>query len=104
MNELERLELVKALINDTSVSDDTISSYLSLAKGKILGRLYPFGNGEEEIPKKYHHLWCELASRYIFRRGVEGQRGSTDNGVTRSYDSVNDEDLLSEVVQVIGMC
>lgn len=101
MTEIEKLNMVKVLINDKSVNDDTILVYLNLAEGKILERCYPMGNGDKPMPKRYERLQVELASRYIVRRGIEGQIGSTTNGVTRSFTSANDEDLLKEVVQQI---
>lgn len=101
MTDIEKLDMVKVLINDTSVDDNTILVYLSLAMGKILERCYPFGAKDREMPTRYELIQCELAARYIDRRGVEGQTSSNENGVTRAYGSVNDEDLLKEVVQII---
>lgn len=121
MTEQQKIERVKALINDASVDDATVSVYLDLAGGKILDRCYPFvpdtsktkeiekEDGTKEIvpmypmPKKYDLIHCELASRYIFRRGFEGQNSSSENGIQRSWKSVNDDDLLSEVMQMVGV-
>lgn len=103
MTDLEKVEMVKALINDPSVEDNTIAVYLSLACKKVLERCYPFAKEEKPMPPKYDLIQIELASRYILRRGVEGQVGSAENGITRQYATVNDEDLLKEVMQVIGV-
>lgn len=110
MTEEAKIARVKMLVNDSTVSEDTISAYLSLAETKILERCYPFKNIETEddgtpkirIPNRYDNLHCELASRYIVRRGIEGQTSSASNGVSRTFASANDEDLLKEVMQVIG--
>ena len=50
-------------------------------------------------------LACKLAYRYFFRRGSEGEQIHNENGIHRHYGSVNDEDLLREImpyVQVVG--
>lgn len=108
----EKIDEVKILINDKSVADNVISSYLKIAEQKILGMCYPFrdtselnedGEPKYKVPAKYDHIHTELASRYIFRRGVEGQTSSTENGVTRHYGSVDDTDLLGQIMQVVGI-
>jgi hypothetical protein len=71
--------------------------------------MYPFSlpkddNGDEisfEVPEKYEMLQCELATRYLQRRGGEGEITHNENGINRTYGSVNDSDLLQEVMQVI---
>lgn len=104
MTEAQKITMVKLLVDDTAIADDVVGAYLSLASAKILSRLYPFNDGAELIlPARYDKLHVELASRYILRRGVEGQVDSTENGVKRTYGSENDEDLLKEVVQVVGI-
>ena len=52
------------------------------------------------MPAEYEMLQCELAARYFFRRGGEGEITHSENGISRGYGSVNDEDLLMEVIQV----
>ena len=108
----EKIEEVKILVNDKSVSDSVITSYLKIAGSKILDRCYPFKDTSEvkedgtlkySVPAKYDHIHTELTSRYIFRRGFEGQTASTENGVTRSYGSVDDRDLLDQVMQIVGV-
>lgn len=79
-----------------------LDSYLADAKTSILNRMYPFGWGEEDdVPTQYDTLQIKLAERYILRRGAEGEKAHNENGISRTYGSVNDEDLLSEVMQVI---
>lgn len=98
----EKVDKVKILVNDSTISDEAILLYLSLAENKIMERCYPIRREGKTLPSRYDYIQIELASRYIFRRGVEGQTSSSENGVSRGYGSVNDEDLLKEVVQVIG--
>ena len=104
MSQDEKIAMVQALADDSSVSQTVIETYLTLAGHKILQRAYPFRDVSSftEVPAKYSVLQCELAVRYIHRRGIEGETGNTDNGVRRSFGSANDDDLLSEVMQVVG--
>lgn len=98
----EKITMTKALSeNDEELTDAMASVYLAQAEAAILRRRYPFGIPlNAEVPKEYEMLQCELASRYFFRRGGQGESHHHENGVIRVYGSVNDEDLLMEVIQV----
>ena len=50
------------------------------------------------IPTDYDVLQCQLAARYFLRRGGEGEVTHSENGINRTYGSVNDSDLLQEIV------
>ena len=54
----------------------------------------PEGADVEEL---YEMIQCELASRYFYRRGTEGEVAHSELDVNREYKSPNDEDLLMEV-------
>lgn len=130
MTEAEKVALVSTLVNDNSIDESVIQVYLTFAKDRILGKMYPFvdymktktetktvtevddeGNEVQKeveveipvypLPLKYERVQCELASRMILRRGTEGERGHNENGVNRTYDSVDDSDILSRVSQVL---
>lgn len=51
-----------------------------------------------EMPSEYDVLQCQLAARYFLRRGGEGEVTHSENGINRTYGSVNDSDLLQEIV------
>lgn len=99
MTEQEMKSQVSILANE---SDSTlVGAYLNSAKSTVLRRLYPYGIPDGAIvPPQYEMLTCNLAVRYILRRGGEGEITHNENGVNRTYQSVNDEDLLREIVQV----
>lgn len=104
MTQDEKMAMVKNLANDSTVTDAVAMSYLTLAENKILQRAYPFKDiSSLSVPAKYDALQCELAVRLLHRRGIEGEVSNTDNGVHRNFGSVNDDDILSEVVQVVGV-
>ena len=103
-----KITTVKTLVNDSTLTDDFVTVYLNKAESAIRNRMYPFGlplqNGQEitfVVPAKYEMLQCELACNYILKRGGEGEIRHDENGISRTYDSVNEEKLLMEVMQVI---
>ncbi len=106
----EKIATVKTLVNDSTLTDTFVTTYLNKAESAIRNRMYPFNlpidktTGEPitfAVPAKYEMLQCELACRYILRRGAEGEETHNENGINRTYGSINDSDLLMEVMQVI---
>lgn len=99
----EKIIRVQTLLgDDEEATDDLIAVYLDDAKYAILNRRYPFGlpDAEPSIPPIYENIQCKLAMRYFLRRGGEGEQVHNEDGVHRHYGSVNDEDLLMEVIQI----
>ena len=102
MTNEEKVITTQTLIGaDNNASDALVSVYLEQARMAILNRRYPFGfESETEVPKMYEFAQCQLAARYFLRRGAEGETLHNEDGVHRHYGSVNDEDILMEIVQV----
>lgn len=102
MTNEEKVILTQTLIGaDENASDALVSVYLEQAKEAILNRRYPFGVPDgTEVPKQYELAQCRLAARYYLRRGAEGEILHNEDGVHRHYGSVNDEDILMEIIQV----
>jgi hypothetical protein len=102
MTKAAKIEMVKTLVgNDPEATDELIAAYLAVAKDAIMSRLYPFDSAQTEMPGEYDMTQCQLAVRGFLRRGAEGETVHNENGINRTYGSVNDEDLLSRVVQVV---
>lgn len=103
MLQSEKIQTVQTLIGDVPEANNTalIGVYLADAEDAILNRMYPFKRPDAVSIDKYERLQCKLAARYILRRGAEGETAHNENGINRTYKSVNDEDLLCEVMQVI---
>ena len=108
MTTSEKITMVKTLVNDSTLTDDFVTVYLTKAESAIRNRMYPFKlpleNGNPitfVVPAKYEVLQCELACEYILKRGAEGEIVHNENGINRTYDSVNSSKLLAEVMQVI---
>lgn len=104
MTTAEKIAYVQAMLdNDPDATDALIMSYLLKAKIAVLNRRYPFGWPEsvDKALEQYEINQCDLAVRYFLRRGGEGEQTHNENGTHRHYGSVNDEDILMEVMQEI---
>ena len=110
MTTSEKITMVKTLVNDSTLTDDFVTVYLTKAESAIRNRMYPFNLPLDKtteqpitfsVPAKYEVLQCELACEYILKRGAEGEITHNENGINRTYDSANSEKLLMEVMQVI---
>lgn len=104
MTDAEKIAMVENIACDPTVDDTVASLYLAIAKDKILQRAYPFRSDTSSLslPKKYDVLQCQLAVRLLHRRGIEGEKSNIDNGIHRVFEHAYDDDLLSEVMQVVG--
>lgn len=101
MTDAEKISTVQTLVeNDEAATDALVTVYLSQAESSILERRYPFGIPTEYDISQYDMMQCELASRYFLRRGGQGEISHSENGVNRTYQSVNDEDILRKVISV----
>lgn len=103
MTEEDKVQMVQQLITDVSVTTEMIQSYLALAADRILTRLYPFQSATPTWPSQYDMLQVELTVRMIARRGGEGEIAHSENGVSRTYGTVDDEDILSRIPSYVGV-
>lgn len=99
MTDAEKITMVQTLTdNDSEATNALVTAYLSKAEAAILRRRYPFGIPDGAMVEDiYEMLQCELAVRYFYRRGAEGESSHNELNVGRIYGSVNDEDLLMEI-------
>lgn len=106
MTTAEKIAYVQSMVdNDPEATDARVSAYLAKAANAITKRRYPFGTPDNVIDPVGRYEWtqCDLAVRYFLRRGGEGENSHGENGISRRYASVNDEDLLMEVMQEIRL-
>lgn len=97
MTDAEKITMAKALIGpDEEATDALVSVYLLDAKDAILQRRNAPAGADLEV--KYDMLQVRLAARKFLRRGGDGELIHNENGINRTYKSVNDEDLLMEVM------
>lgn len=98
MTDAEKITMVQTLVeSDPGATEDVVSVYLNLACNAMLERLYPYDSDKDEIPSRYDTIQCELAARYFLRRGGQGELNHEENGVNRTYGTVDDEDILKRL-------
>lgn len=99
MTNEEKITMVRVMTDDDTLPDAVIMVFLKIAEEKIVHRLFPFGvrGNKEEILSSYALTECELAKRLILRQGGEGELAHSENGISRTYASVDDEDILSRI-------
>lgn len=102
MTTAEKIARVQTLVDsDSSATDSLVTILLDEAEKAILNRIYPFGvPTNATMPTRYESIQCRLAQRYFLRRGAEGEIAHHENGVNRTYDSVDDEDLFKTIVPI----
>lgn len=102
MTDADKLARVQAMLGTDAPASSVINVYLDDAASAILCRLYPFGipSTVTTIPAQYDRLQCDLTVRYISRRGGEGQTEHSENGISRSYKTTDDDDLLCVVTPI----
>ena len=107
MNEAEKLTMLRTLLGITDTSSDAdLTAYLSLAKSKILNKMYPFGIPETvtDVPSKYTETQVNIACYLWNKRGAEGETSHTENGITRQYGGSDiPNDMLKEVTSFMGV-
>lgn len=96
----EKVEKMIAMMSDVSLDEETAIVYLDLAKERLLNHIYPFEREVEEVPCRYDYQHIELAIALYNLRGVEGQSSHNENGVNRSYRSV--EEILKAIPKHAG--
>ena len=94
-------EKVEKMVKRLGETDSSLyEDYLSIAKRKILDKLYPYDSSKDEVPMRYEHLEIELAITLYNELGVEGENRHTENGITRSYRS--ETEILAEITPYAG--
>ena len=103
MTDAEKVQITMGLISDMSISEQDAKTYLTIAADRILNRVYPFGSMPSVLPDRYAMTQIQLAVRMIARIGGEGEISHSENGVSRSYDSVDDEDIMRTLTPYVGV-
>ena len=99
-----KIQELKTLLSPDIPSDEELIALLTLTKGAILNRRYPFGwVYGEEVPQKYEYLQLIMCVQLYNKKGAEGQTSHGENGITRTYE-VGDipESLLKQIIPVAG--
>lgn len=101
MTDEEKLTMLKSMTEETD--DDMLSTYLTLAKGVVLSRAYPYTE-EDTVPSKYDTVHVEIAAYMLNKRGAEGETAHSENGVSRSYEDGDiPPTLLRRILPMAGV-
>jgi hypothetical protein len=102
MTESEKLKMLEHLTGETEES--VLSTYLFLAKGVVLRKAFPFGDGTEAIPAQYDSVHVEIAAYMLNKRGAEGEVTHSENGVSRTYEDGDiPPTLLRRITPMVGV-
>lgn len=86
----EKIEVMNLAIAPDTADKRVLEVQLDEAEAMILAKMYPFGYPEDmALPSRYERLQIKLAVELFTQRGAEGQASHTENGVTRTWPSVN---------------
>ena len=86
----EKIEAMSVAISPDVADKRVLETQLAEAEAMILNKMYPFGYDESvALPSRYERLQIKLAVELYTQRGAEGQASHSENGVTRTWPSVN---------------
>lgn len=84
MTNEEKVRMLKHLTDETD--EGVLSTYLYLAEGIVRSKAFPYGDGTEEIPAKYESTLIDIAVYLLNKRGAEGEKTHSENGIQRVYE------------------
>lgn len=97
----EKIEAMSVAIAPDTADKRVLENQLDEAESMILNKMYPFGYPEDlALPSRYERLQIKLAVELYTQRGAEGQASHTENGVTRTWPSVNR--ILAQIPSYCG--
>lgn len=109
MTDKEKLSLACRLSGVVEGSEDAdllSSTYLHAAKRVILSERHPFSEDpdSETWEARFDFLQGEIAADMFLRRGAEGEKSHSENGVSRSWESAGvSKHLLARIVPKAGV-
>lgn len=88
MTDEEMADITGRLVGDERLAD-LCALYLPIAKDAVVSRLFPFHpeKGWADVPERHHGATCVIACYLVNRRGAEGEKSHSENGVSRTYES-----------------
>ena len=104
----ELLSRLKTLYEGSDKDDEGFDSkaaiYLSMAEDIVRNKLYPFRQGAEEIPVRYHRNVINIALFLLYKRGAEGETSHREGDVTRTYENGDvPESMLEDIIPYAGV-
>ena len=83
----EKLAMVKTIMGADAPDDDTILSYLALAKNEILQWRYSYNPDAmpDDVEPAYEITQVQSVVNGFTQRGMEGESTSIENGIHRHF-------------------
>ena len=101
MTDIEKVESMRVAIAPDTAEEKVLLEEIKDAETMILNKMYPFGYPDNTVvPLRYERLQISLAVELFTQRGAEGQASHSENGVTRTWPTVNR--ILSQIVPHCG--
>ena len=84
----EKLAMVKTIMGGDAPDDETIETYLTLAKSEILNWRYSYNPDAmpEDVEPAYEITQVQAVVNGFTQRGMEGETISVENGIHRHFD------------------
>ena len=99
----EKLTVLRAMVGGPD-TDDVLSTYFTLAGGKIIAKAFPYRTDVTEVPAQYDYLHLEIAAYMLNKRGGEGEVSHSENGISRSYENADvPASMLKAITPVVGV-
>lgn len=105
MDSSEMTAAVLCIVDDDRAADSVELVYLPMAKSAVVSRLFPFDESKkwDDVPERHHMATCEIAAYLFSRRGAEGEKSHTENGVTHTWgSSLVPEAMFAGMVPMAG--
>ena len=102
MTDAEKREMLTAMTGETT--EAVLSTYLKLAGDKICRKAYPYDPTVTTVPDQYESLQVEIAAYLLNKRGAEGEKTHSENGISRTYENGDvPNSLMRQITPFAGL-
>lgn len=84
MTKATKLKMLTSMTDEKD--EEVLSTYLTLARGVVLAKAFPFREPPKKVPAKYDMVHVEIVAYLLNKRGAEGETVHLENGVSRHYE------------------
>ena len=94
MTDLEKLNLLKSLLNEGAPASDTVYTFYLDSAEKVICEI----RNSDSVESNYELTQIKMAIEMYNKRGAEGQTSHSENGIARNYEASGiSQTLLDEV-------
>ena len=101
MTKDEKLTMLESICGDSDATPEMLETYLNLAEDVVIHRAFPFLTNYvlAAVPPQYDTLQVQIANEMYLKRGAEGEKDHSENGVKRTYETGSvSTSLLKQIV------